>query len=97
MTGKPASLLISQREAHRYLQIGLLFLVLFLFWSLPAFSSAIKTVTLGPISAVRGDLVALSVDPVDQSSTIEWWVGGDVVCQKARCEVDTTLIQIPPI
>lgn len=90
MTGKPASLLISQRDAHRYLQIGLLFLVLFLLWSLPAFSSAIKTVTLGPISAVRGDLVTISVDPVDQSSTIEWWVGGDVVCQKARCEVDTT-------
>jgi hypothetical protein len=90
MTGNPASLLISQRDAHRYLQIGLLALVLSSFWSLPAFSSAIKTVTLGPISAVRGDVVALSVDPVDQSSVIEWWVGGDIVCQKAQCEVDTT-------
>jgi hypothetical protein len=90
MTGKPASLLLSQRDARRYLQVGRLFLVLSLLCSLPAFSSAIKTVTLGPISVVRGDLVSLSVDPVDQASTIEWWVGSDIVCQKARCEVDTT-------
>lgn len=90
MTGKPAALLIPKCDARRCLQLVRLCLVVFLCSSSSAFSSAIKSVALGPIAAVRGDLVSLSVDPVDQSSTIEWWVAGEIVCQKSQCDVDTS-------
>jgi len=55
-----------------------------------AFAAIIKSVTLGPVFAVRGDLVTLAVEPMTPDAKVEWWLAGDVICESRRCEFDTS-------
>jgi hypothetical protein len=53
-------------------------------------AAVIKSVTLGPVFAVRGDLVTMAVEPSTPDAKVEWWHAGDVICESSRCEFDTS-------
>ncbi len=78
------------RQSQNHLQRASAVVVL-IFWlcSTATYAAVIKSVTLGPVFAVRGDLVTMAVEPSTPDAKVEWWHAGDVICESSRCEFDT--------
>lgn len=64
--------------------------LIFIWGPITCYADAIKAMTVGPVHAVRGDLVTLTVEPSSADSKVEWWFNGDVICESQRCDLDTT-------
>ena len=58
--------------------------------AISAHAAAIRSVTQGPVFAVRGDSVVLAVEPSSPDAKVEWWFAEDVICESLRCEFDTS-------
>ncbi len=58
--------------------------------SFPSFGAAITEMTQGPIRVTKGDVVILEAQPSESANHIEWWSEGQIICQKIRCDIDTS-------
>ena len=75
----------------RFIAWGLIFAALrFLWFASYAYGASIVEITPSPVRVSKGDLVTLEVQPSDGVQSIEWWSDGRVICQKIRCDIDTS-------
>ena len=92
MTNRFEALSVLMKRQCQRVPLREITFTLLLGWLAPsgALAAVIKSVTLGPVFAVRGDLVTLAVEPSTTEAKVEWWFAGDVICESLRCEFDTS-------
>jgi len=55
-----------------------------------AFSAGITAMTQGAFALNRGDQIVIEAQPSSPNSRVEWWSGGELICEQSRCVIDTS-------